>query len=122
VKRLHKAGYDGVLKHLDSASSGSPSWGSFFATIYYQDSLGIDDTLALQLIGDLELLPQSFENCLKPMGVPQRLWAPSHWKLEDVEVPQWPNHIGHVREHPVVDPSGPALLDPDLRVCLSTGM
>jgi hypothetical protein len=122
VKRFHRAGYEGVLQHVDSSSCGSPTWGSFFATIYYQRSLEIDDDLALKLVGDLELLPRSFENCLKPVGVPRKLWAPKSWRCQETATPQKPNHLGHVRQHPVVDPLGPALLDPDLRVLLPSGI
>jgi hypothetical protein len=122
VKRLHKAGYEGVLKHVDPISCGSPTWGSFFVTIYYQMSLGITDGQALKLIGNSELLPRSFENCLLPVGVPRNLWTPKHWKCQEATSPQRPNHLGHVRQHLVVDPLGPALLDPELRVSLSHGL
>jgi hypothetical protein len=122
VKRFRRAGYEGVLKHIDSSNCGSPTWGSFFTTIYYQMSLGIDDDLALKLIGDPELLPRSFENCLKPVGVPRKLWSPKHWRSQEAKVPRRPNHLGHVRQNPVVDPVGPALLDPELRIGLPGGM
>jgi hypothetical protein len=122
VKRFHRAGYNGVLKHVDSSSCGSPTWGSYFATIYYKNSLGIDDDLALKLIGDPELLPRSFHNCLKPVGVPRKLWDPKRWTCQDTKMPQKPNHVGHVRQHPVVSPEGPALLDPELRVLLPSGL
>jgi hypothetical protein len=118
VKRFNRAGYTGVLKHVDSSSCGSPTWGSFFATIYYKTSFGISDDLALELVGDPELLPRSFENCLIPFGVPRKLWAPKSWTCHEAAVLQRPNHLGHVRQHPVVDPLGPALLDPELRVSL----
>jgi hypothetical protein len=73
LKRFQRAGYMGVLKHVDSSRCGSPTWGSFFVTIYYQESLGIEDNLALKLIGDLDLLPRGFENCRKPVGVARNL-------------------------------------------------
>jgi hypothetical protein len=79
LKRLQKAGYKGVLKHVDASSCGLPTWGSFFATVFYQRSLGIDGDLALQLIGDPELLPRGLQNCLKPVGVPRHLWTPRGW-------------------------------------------
>jgi hypothetical protein len=122
VKRFQRAGYEGVLKHVDSSSCGSPTWGSFFTTIYYQKSLGIDDDLALKLIGNPELLPRSFENCLKPVGVPRKLWDPKGWKCQETKTPLRPNHLGRIRQFPVVDPLGPVLLDPNVRVILPTGV
>jgi hypothetical protein len=59
VKRFQRAGYEGVLTHVDSSSCGSPTWGSFFTAVYYQKLLGIDDDIALKLIGNPELLPRS---------------------------------------------------------------
>jgi hypothetical protein len=109
-----RTGYDRVLKHVDSSSCGSPTWGGFLATIYYQKTLGVNEDLALKLIGDPKLLPWSFQNCLLPVGVPRKLWAPRTWKPQEPAVPQRPNHVGNVRQHPVVDPEGPALLDPEL--------
>jgi hypothetical protein len=121
VKRLQKSGYVGVLKHVDSSSCGSPTWGSFFVTIYYQTSLGIADDLALKLIGDPELLPRGFQNCLLPVGVPRNLWSPRSWKCQEPVVVQRPNHVGNIRQNPVVDSTGPALLDPELRVQVPQG-
>jgi hypothetical protein len=122
VKRFRRAGYEGVLKHVDSSSCGSPTWGGFFVTIYYRKSLGISDDLALKLVGDLELLPRSFQNCLMPVGAPRKLWAPRGRRCQGVTVPQKPNHLGYSMQHPVVDPSGPALLDPDLLIDVPSGM
>jgi hypothetical protein len=102
VKRFHWAGYDGVLKHVDASSCGSPTWGSFFVTLYYHKSLGVDP----------ELLPRSFQNCLLPVGVPRNLWAPKSWKSEEPAAPQKPNHIGNIRQRHVVDFVGPALVTP----------
>jgi hypothetical protein len=107
---------------VDASSYGSPTWGGFFATVFYQRLLGIDDDLALQLIGDPELLPRGIQNCLKPVGVLRHLWTPRRWDRRDPETPQRPNHVGDVRDHPVVDPRGPALLDPQLRILLPNGM
>jgi hypothetical protein len=122
VKRFHRAGYEGVLKHVDSSSCGSPTWGGFFVTLYYRLSLGLEDDLALKLVGDLELLPRSFQNCLMPVGAPRKLWAPKGRVCQPVRIPQKPNHLGSLMQHPVVDPSGPALLDPDLFITLASGM
>jgi hypothetical protein len=122
IKRLRKFGYEGVLKHVDSSSCGSPSCGSYFATIYYQTSMGVDETKVLDLIGDPKLLPRGFQNCLLPVGVPQKLWDPKGWDYQEPRFPQRPNHLGTCHQHPVVDPSGPALLDPDLRVQLPNGL
>jgi hypothetical protein len=114
VKRLQKAGYEGVLKHVDSSSCGSPSWGSFFATVYYQTSLGVNEDRVLDLSGDPELLPRGFQNCFLPVGVPRKLWDPKNWRYQEPHIFQQPNHLGTSRQHPDVDPAGPALLDPDL--------
>jgi hypothetical protein len=84
--------------------------------------LGINDDQALKLIGNPELLPRSFKNCLLPVGVPHNLWTPKHWQCHEATSPQRPNHLGHVRQHPVVDPLGPALLDPELWVSLPHGL
>jgi hypothetical protein len=73
VKRSHWVGYEGVLKHVDSSICGFPNWGSFFAMVYYQTSLGVSTDIALKLIGDPELLPWTFQNCLLPVGVPGKL-------------------------------------------------
>jgi hypothetical protein len=81
---------------VDSSSCGSPTWGSFFTTICYQKLLGIDDDLALKLIGNPELLPRSFENCLKPVGVPRNLWDPKGWKCQETKTPLRPNHLGRI--------------------------
>jgi hypothetical protein len=118
LKCFERVGYEGVLKHLDSSSCGSPAWGSFFVTIHYLKMLQIDDNLALKLVGDLELLPRGFKNCLKPVGIPRNLWTPRAWRCHNVEIPQRDNHIGHIWQHPVVDPLGPALLDPNMLVFL----
>jgi hypothetical protein len=122
VKRFRRTGYNGVLKHVDPCSCGSPTWGSFFVTICYQTSLGIDDDLALKLIGSPELLPRSFENCLKPIEVPHKLWDPPSWKCREAKTPVKPNHLGEVWQNPVVDPRGPALLDPNVRILLPGGL
>jgi hypothetical protein len=122
VKQFQKAGYEGVLKHVDSSSCGSPTWGGFFITIYYQKVLGIKDDSALKLIGDLDLLPRNFHNCLMPVGVPRKLWAPKGRQYQSAKTPQKPNHLGSLLQHPVVDSSGPALLDPDLLISLPSGM
>jgi hypothetical protein len=112
VKQFQRAGYKGVLKHVDFSSCGSPTWGSYFATIYYQQLLGIDDDQAFR----------SFQNCLKPVGVPQKLWDPKAWVCQEAKVPPKPNHLGHVWQQPVVDPGGPVLLDPKVRVLLPAGL
>jgi hypothetical protein len=77
VKRLRKFGYEGVLKHVDASSCGSPSWGSYFATVYYQTPLGVDENRVLQLIGDPKLLLRGFQNCLLPLwGFPTNYGTP----------------------------------------------
>jgi hypothetical protein len=58
----------------------------------------------------------------KPVGIPRKLWEPKSWVCQEAKVPQKPNHLGHVRQQPVVDPGGPVLLDPNVRVRLPTGL
>jgi hypothetical protein len=121
VRRLEKRGYEGVLKHVDAGSCGSPTWGSFFVTIFYLRTLGVNEDRALELIGNPELLSRGFQNCLLPVGVPRNLWTPKSWKPQDPKMPQRPNHIGDIRQQPVVDPLGPVLLDPEVRVLVPQG-
>jgi hypothetical protein len=57
-----------------------------------------------------------------PVGAPGKLWAPKGRVCQPAWIPQKPNHLGSLMQHPVVDPSGPALLDPDLFITLASGM
>jgi hypothetical protein len=95
---------------------------SFFATVYYQSSLGIDDDVTLTLLDNPTMLPRSFQNCLKPVGVPCHLWDPKSWVCQVVKVPQKPNHLGQIRQQQVVDSVGPVPLDPKVQVQLETGL
>jgi hypothetical protein len=63
--------------------------------------------------------PHGFDNCLKPVGIVRNCWQRG-------KISQSPtvreNHLGLCRGSPVVDLSGPAILDPDLILSTPKGL
>ena len=114
-RRMGGYGYQGILQHVDSSKCGSATWGSFLVNFWVPTSSTTDhqmDVLRTQL-GTVGLTPRGFANCLKPVGVSRSRYIRKGTILPGRTIRE--NHLGHQCQNcPAVDPSGPAILDPDL--------
>jgi hypothetical protein len=121
-KRMNARGYQGILQHLDSSRCGAATWGSFLVTFWVSSTTTSPGQMASlrQELGTLGLTPRGFDNCLKPFGVARQCFIRkgSIQKGSTIRA----NHLGTCQGSPVVDPSGPAILDPTVVISTVKGL
>jgi hypothetical protein len=116
---MDNLGYVGILKLIQGAECGAPLWEEYFVTIYRRKDVHSGESL-MGPIGT-GLAPRGCSNCLKPAGIPRRVWTSS-------EVEPWgskstyTNCLGGVNGRPVFEDTGPMLASADALVSTMNGV
>jgi hypothetical protein len=119
---MNARGYQGILQHLDSSRCGAATWGTFLVIFWVSSTTTSPGQMASlrQELGTIGLTRRGFDNCLKPVGVARQCFIRKGRILEVNTLRE--NHLGTCQGSPVVDPSGPAILNPAVVISTPKGL